>query len=535
MRLADPLEEFLDLMADSPVVGLAVAPVVAGLAAVLARGVATLGLLAPGLAGPIVAASVLGVVCAAQLGGALVAVVRPAEGRRAGTWQVAGVVAGLGSIGISVETFALVTACLWRGAGQPADPWAGLWRAESFYLWHVLGSIPLIDIAGTVGWRTPAFAAAHTPAALVLAFKFVVIVPLLRTAVTGYRLAVQRSTAEASRAFEPDDLESTPFVARGPVLAGLVGVVCGLLAAGIVWAYGQAFEERSAINLWWRGVLRILHADASPVSRWTPVVPGAAVLVLTVAAAAWFNAWTEGLPWELLPVVRSGWHAIAVLAAVLVLLATALLWAAGLLLTLARLRLGVHLPAGVGLWPVGGALLWDLADMLPGPDIPATLKWRPPVDIIGPAAGWVVLLFKLIVAGTVLAAIPVVRTATIRIRYAPVIDVWAAGLDAAAHLFGPHTVTGFHPFYDRRRRILDRLAADFPETARFADVYPHVRALLAALPPADLRQTPEPARVAASLLSYRSAVREAFAGAAGIFDDPPDWLTAVGERGASPG
>src|SRR5690242_13523049 len=115
--MADPLAEFLDEMADSPVVGLVVAPLVGGLAAVLARGVGTLGLLAPGLAGPIAAASILGVLCAAQLGGAVAAAVRPPEGRRGPVWQVAGIVAGLGSVGISVEAFAVTTACLWRASG----------------------------------------------------------------------------------------------------------------------------------------------------------------------------------------------------------------------------------------------------------------------------------------------------------------------------------------------------------------------------------------------------------------------------------
>ena len=112
LRMADPLAEFLDEMAQSPVVGLVLAPFVAGLAAVVARGVGTLGLFFSGLAGPIAAASILGLLCAAQLGGAVAAAVRPAEGRRGPVWQIAGIVARLidvmapGSV-VIIATFAL--------------------------------------------------------------------------------------------------------------------------------------------------------------------------------------------------------------------------------------------------------------------------------------------------------------------------------------------------------------------------------------------------------------------------------------------
>ena len=77
-----------------------------------------------------------------------------------------------------VEAFAAVTVAL-------ADH-VPLWTVERFYLWQLVGSVPLLEIPGRLGWTEPPVLPGLTGRLLVLGFALTVIPPLIRVGVALY-------------------------------------------------------------------------------------------------------------------------------------------------------------------------------------------------------------------------------------------------------------------------------------------------------------------------------------------------------------
>ncbi len=525
--------------------------------AVVARGLATLGMLAPGLVGPVIVAVILSAVCLAQLAVLVAEFVRTASGRSADAWRFGNTLSVLLSLGLYVETFAVVTSCVWRGAGQQIGAWAGLWRAESFYLWQVLHAIPVLDITGTVGWREPAYAAAHAPAGLILAFQLVIIPQLVRAAIGGYRFAVDLATTRDTRI--PAEQGHSRWWAPRLALAVTAVISVGAVAATLIAA--QALDRGSAFSRWWIGsALPAMHATGTLFERWASAAP--AIMLLLAAAYPLYLVVlaTVGEAELVLPNARSWWTTGMVLFAATAEVYGIMLWDTGLLVTLSRLGLGVHLPDAAGTLTVLQALVWHIVHMLPGPDITGTLHWTAASTVDGGFAGWVLLSLKAFVAATIVfLGLPVVRTALVRSRYGPVIDVWGAALAASVQAVDRSLGEDIFVFpgwgsYRRRREYLDRAAAALRAAPRFAELVPALDVLLEALPEggpppgdenpalANLRDltadssrkvSPEQrARMAAALLAFRAAVIEVFPGAAGAVAERPEWLTA-GDRKAA--
>jgi hypothetical protein len=496
--------------------------------AVVARGLTTIGLLIPGLSGPVVVAVVLAALCVVQLGVVLVGFVRVGSGRTAALWRVGNIMSVLLSLGLYVETFAAVTACVWRGSGQHVGAWVGLWRAESFYLWHVLRSIPVLDITGTVGWQEPAYAAAHTPVGLVLAFKVLVVLPLLRAAVSGYQLVTQESTVRGSQA-RPETAHSRWWA---PGITGAVVVGVGILCFGVTWLAMQALDRNSLFNSWWiRTAMPAAHADGPSVERWAMATPSIVLLIvgLYLLFAVVYTA--VGQADAILPNARSWWTTGMLLLAAIAEIYGIMLWDTSLLITLNRLGLGVHLPDSAGPSAVIETLVWQALHMLPGPDITGTLHWTAPAAMDGWVTAWVLLSLKVFVAGTIVfLGLPVVRTAIIRARYGPVIDVWTAVLATGGHL--AKTLRWWNePFadwgrYRDQRAHLDQAAAVLTTRHRFAELGPPLRALLDVLPDNDVPRPPPAARaeITSAVLAFRVRVVEAFPDAAAAVDERPAWL-----------
>ncbi len=500
--------------------GVAVTLIVLVVMGVLARGLTTLGLLYWGLPGSIVVAVVLSALCVLQLTGVVVAFVRAGSGQHGTAWQMGNLILVLMSLGLYVETFASVTVCLWRGAGQHVGPWSDLWNAESFYLWQVVRSIPLLDITGTVHWREPAYGAAHTPGGLVLAFKVLVILPLIQAAISGYRLAVERVTVESSS-------ERFLHQTQSRQKSGLLDIVrmaaaVGVVGYGVTWLASQVFNGDSAFNGWWtRTAMPAIHAGGS---SWLAVVPWilltiAGLLVLywavhSVREQAFFHR--HGWSWWM-----TGTAVIAALAA----LYGAILWDAGLLLTLARLDLGVDLPDTTGPLTVMQALAWHVVHMLPGLDVTGTLHWTAPVALAGGAASWLVLALKVFFLGMlVFVGVPVVRTVIVWTRYGPVIDAWSAMRDVA--MFVRFRTPGESLGYERVRELLHWTAQDLAARPRFAVLAPPLQAFRGTLPEGESALTR--ADVADALTAFRIGVVDHVPGAASYVEWPA-WLEVDGE------
>jgi hypothetical protein len=520
--------------------------------AVVARGLATVGLLIPGLAGPVIVAAILSAACLVQLAVLVAGFVRTASGRSADVWRFGNTLSVLLSLGLYVETFAVVTACVWRGAGQQVGAWGGLWRAESFYLWQVLHAIPVLDITGTIGWREPAYAAAHAPPGLILSFQVVIIPQLLRAAIGGYRFAVDLATTRDTRT--PAEEGRSHWWA--PRLA--VGVMAGICiaAVGAAWVAVQALDRESAFSRWWLGsALPAMHAVGSPAEHWAAAAPAIVLLLAPVYPLYTVVFSAVGLSGLILPNARSWWTTGMVLIAAAAEVYGIMLWDTGLLITLSRLGLGVRLPDTAGTLTVLETLVWHVVHMLPGPDATGILRWNAPSTVDGGFAGWVLLSLKTFVAAAIVfLGLPIVRTAVVRTRYGPVVDVWGAALAvssraAAAPLTDDIVAFGDWGSYRRRREYLGRAARDLTSTPRFAELVPALKVLLDALPggnvppsggdnnpalteildlaPDTLRKlSPEErAGMAAALLAFRATVIDAFPGAAAAVAERPDWLT----------
>ena len=513
--------------------GLTVIVVLLMVTSVVARGLTTLGLLLPGLTGLVVVAVILSALCVLQLAGVLVAFVRAESGRQGAAWQFANLVLVLMSLGVYVETFAAVTACLWRGSGQHVDAWGGLWHAESFYLWHVVESVPLLDVTGTLHWREPAYGLAHTPGGLVLAFKAVVILPLLQAAISGYKLVIKHRTAqghgEGLLFAEWTSPRPSAWVSRLMDVGRVAGrlVVTGAVTYGATWLALQALAGDSAFNRWWmRTALPALQVDGSSVERWALAGPSIVLLIVGLLGLCRAVYFLQG---TLSHTTWSWWEKSAALSAVLAALYGVVLWLAGLLVVLARLGLGVRLPNTSGPLTVVEALAWQVAHMLPGLDVTDTLHWTAPITLGGGVTAWVVLILKLVTIGILLfLCLPVVRTAVIRTRYGPVIDAWSAMRRTALTRSGISSPEA----WKLEDQVLDWAVRGLAARPRFAELVPPLQAFRDAVSGNAASQPPASVNVEiiAALTEFRTRVLEHFPGATAAVEFPR-WLEQPSHSG----
>ena len=82
---------------------------------------------------------------------------------------------------------------------KPAVPDEGfVWAAFGYYAWHLLDAIPLLDVPKTLNWKAPTSLTDHFGGAILLFFKLVVIIPIVRF-VLGLVKIWQKPTEETSR------------------------------------------------------------------------------------------------------------------------------------------------------------------------------------------------------------------------------------------------------------------------------------------------------------------------------------------------
>lgn len=390
------------------------------------RLVAMVGLLVPGVVGVAVAAGLLCLLSAVVLSTTVIGPWRARTRHGSDPWDVAVFGASVASLGLYVESLATVSAALRRGEGLPVSPWGGLWQAEQLYLWHLVKSVPLVNLADTVGWVEPAYAAAHTPAAVILVFKLLVVVPLLRAAIEGFRMIVGRATDRATTSWAWRAGLADPLPVRAWLgLAGSVAwAVSGLVVLTLV--FDQVYGAGSWVDRHWSWLLHLLHGDSPQLRPWLePIL----LYPLPLLGLYLIGAVAGPLSGDELSYVRARTRMdlLAPVVQTVVWVYVAMLCLSGAVLALAHFRIGGVEPGGAhALWPVMATFGWHIVSSLPGPDVTQTLHWGEPVALSGTWLGWFALVPKLMLFGAVLGLwLPLARVAVVRQRYGPVLRFWA--------------------------------------------------------------------------------------------------------------
>lgn len=211
------------------------------------------------------------------------------------------------------------------------DP-PSLWTVERFYLWRLVGSVPLLDIPARLEWTEPAVLPGVTGHVLELAFALVVIPPLVRVAIALYGHAEDRARernysealahryrAGKSWSSLPDPRLTTFAAGTGAAwtlvelyrhtptrilsLTTVAGVVTAAAlavaaAAAVRWLYDFLSEQAALITLACAGLLvwfdspvrQLLLPSAAPLGAWAKIgVTLAAwlVLLLVVLVFVW--------------------------------------------------------------------------------------------------------------------------------------------------------------------------------------------------------------------------------------------------------
>lgn len=324
--------------------------------------------------------------------------------------------------------------------GCRVSEWGGLWQAEHFYLYQLVRSVPLLDLPATVGWQEPAYAAAHMSPGLLLAFQLIVIAPLLRIAVEGYRLIVERGSQRAAvdwfgwnslqREFESSRTrreERRRFTGSFAAVVVFGSFIIKCVVVGGLWyvVYVQVYTGGSWVERHWLELLQPLYAESPQLQPWLRLVPSVVVMIVSWWVFKLLLATLDGTN----PDTR--WRIATPIAQTLAAVFGVMLFLSGALLLL--LDIGVPGPA-VSRHPVEDAmatLSWHLVAALPGPDIAATLHWAPPLALAGSPWGWFAVVPKILLLGSVIVIwLPGFKIGTFRQRYAPVLAFWSATMEA---------------------------------------------------------------------------------------------------------
>lgn len=259
-------------------------------------------------------------------------------------------------------------------------------QAGELYLWETANTIPLLDIPDTIGWkRTDAYSGTLV-GALVLAFRLLVLVAVVRVAVVGYEWARAtywpRQPLVPAAAWATKPVQDKGIIARACKKAGRAGLVVFPLVVVTALSATTVHLVARALPPGWALALMLLIAVA------------ALVWVLLRAFRALPDRW----------IARPGAVVaarIAILVAAFEIFAatSAILLGAGVLSTTEPVAAGNRVEAAEAFY------LWHAVNAVPALDIPATLEWRLDAELEGLASALMLLAFKAAVAVPVLAAV----------------------------------------------------------------------------------------------------------------------------------
>lgn len=316
--------------------------------------------------------------------------------------------------GVCLEAFAGANLLLWRQGAVSPSPTAGepsLWATEQLYAWHLANAVPLVSVPNTIGWREPKLFTDQLSGVLLLTFKLAVLVPLIHLAVSGYRVAEQRTMASRERR-EKRALRRHASSLSIRARAGEPWFGCGavaLCAAAGGAALAVLASPTSFLNEWLDEQVPDQVAVAGvnfPVS-WVLHVPSAiavVALVCLMAVAVFVIVDTEITSARSLPEVLGATVTFLFLIALLTELAAAT----------TVLLIGVGLASAAAPVPAGGELgaglvyhTWHTIDAVPGLALPDTLNWSLEHHFVDYWNGAVLLVFK--AALIAILAVPVAR------------------------------------------------------------------------------------------------------------------------------
>jgi hypothetical protein len=317
------------------------------------------------------------------------------------------------TIFVGLEAFAGLGTLLWqRGVIRSATSNApSLWRAEGHYLWNLLNSVPLLAVPKTMGWRDPQPFLDHISGALLLAFKIALIGPLVRLGLSGYQffesrrvqaMAKRESRAQSLLAGKEKTKQPVPHwllpshSSTSDVWRFLIGLIVALIAVAV--AVVVLFDPESAVNRWISKLLRpgITIGNVHVALRWLDIAPQWVVLVALIVTIGYFIrniGYTSAAPDDV------GSIPVAIGATLVYFWLLALLTLTAAVASLALLHVGVavagpQIPLGSQPLAAVNAYAWAIADALPGPNIPTTLKWTLQYRFVDHWSEALLLLYK---------------------------------------------------------------------------------------------------------------------------------------------
>jgi hypothetical protein len=300
------------------------------------------------------------------------------------------------TIGVCTEAFAGVTTFLWRhdtvGLHSTIQP--SLWTSEQYYIWHLLDSVPLLSIPRTLRWTESAVFLDRGSGSLLLAYKVLLIVPLLRIAFSGYQslgnLWLSKRDRDSVRdrrwrgALRPPRLDPTAIMSR--------------------WLNPRVSQ----------GVTLLGHHLSLSWARTAPQWAALVVLVWGMSGVA------EDLELGRLVYARS-LRAVGIACATFVsLIAIATMAFTAATVVLLQVGWGIARPAippGSEVSAAISAYIWHALDAIPGLNIPATLNWSLRYDLVDYWDGALLVAYKAVFFGILVIPIAwAVRAFSRRVR-----------------------------------------------------------------------------------------------------------------------
>ena len=306
------------------------------------------------------------------------------------------------TISLCTEAFAGLTSWLWsRGwlTSHASDP--SLWTAERFYLWHLLDSLPLLSVPETLGLSKPQVFDDRLTGALILVYKIVLIVPLVRLAVSGYELMEVTRLAAIERADERQRRQPSEWswLSQRPEWKFATFLLAA--TAAVTLLLPVIFDPASPINRWLDSHLKlgITIAGARLPLAWLQTAPQWAAVVglgYFVGLMADFQRFESTAGFRSLSDVTLGLLGYLALFGLVTLV--------GVALTLTLLHVGLvgaqpAIPPHAQVWAAINAYSRSIADAVPGLRIPETLHWDSAYTFTGVASGALFLLHKIIAVG----------------------------------------------------------------------------------------------------------------------------------------
>lgn len=319
---------------------------------------------------------------------------------------------------VSLEAFAGLNTFLWKyGTMRSATFNPSLWRTEGHYLWHLVGSVPLLSIPRTLGWRDPQPLGDHLSGALLLAFKIAIIGPLVRLGLSGYQFfEMRRVQVVAKREIARE--QKLAKEARRQQERGKKPLARKLRMGEDWWWPLTAVVLALIFTI----PTMILADKGSWMDHWLARLPPSVSIGGVHLALNWLHAVPELLAvigiiaiiGNLIPTLREDANpdmvrsvptaAVAILTYFLVLVLIAFA-AAAISLVLLHLNVAVsrpRIPRGSRPLAAVNTYAWSIADALPGPNIPATLNWTLKYRLVDHWSEVLLLIFKIGFLGVLL-------------------------------------------------------------------------------------------------------------------------------------